>query len=356
MEFIAAASSLGTGGDYPGVIYIVHIGLPYGMIDFAQETGRGGRAGEDVDSIILLEDSAYKKLEKQDPAELTIDELDIQRFIRTKHCRRFAMSAYLDEEGVACDEIGGRPYDCCGDDIADWTAGQVKASQELQQFERKMDEVQRHCGFCWVMHGSTHAEHPTSHCTRTPGLNVEESEKLRNGWRVDRRCRDCHKCGVSQGLFKGVDMKRMCQWNGITVVLWLSCFHLPEAQRVLLEGGYMGQNISGYQKWLGLRARRNVHGVVVSNGMWMLWTMMQRNDSVDRVVAGVGDEADDARDMASMTDTIPGSETVVLSVRSRPVEIGEVTTRTPKVFATSASDDDAAAMSTVIEAEDIITR
>jgi superfamily II DNA helicase RecQ len=45
------------------------------MIDFAQETGRGGRAGEDVDSIILLEESVYQRLEKQDAAELTVDEL-----------------------------------------------------------------------------------------------------------------------------------------------------------------------------------------------------------------------------------------------------------------------------------------
>jgi len=97
--FMAATGALGTGGDYPGIVYIVHIGVPYGMIDFAQETGRGGRAGEDVDSIILLEDSQYQRLEKQDAAELTIDELAMQRFIQTRDCRRFAMSGYLDEEG-----------------------------------------------------------------------------------------------------------------------------------------------------------------------------------------------------------------------------------------------------------------
>lgn len=57
--FMAATRALGTGGDYPRIVYIVYIGVPYGIIDFAQETGRGGRAGKDVDSIILLEDSEY---------------------------------------------------------------------------------------------------------------------------------------------------------------------------------------------------------------------------------------------------------------------------------------------------------
>ena len=72
---MAATGALGTGGDYPRIVYIVHIGVPYGMIDFAQETGRGGRAGEEVDSIVLLEDAEYQRLEKQDAAELTVDEL-----------------------------------------------------------------------------------------------------------------------------------------------------------------------------------------------------------------------------------------------------------------------------------------
>lgn len=40
--YIAATEALGTGGDYPGIVYIMHIGVLYGMIDFAQETGRGG--------------------------------------------------------------------------------------------------------------------------------------------------------------------------------------------------------------------------------------------------------------------------------------------------------------------------
>jgi superfamily II DNA helicase RecQ len=279
--FIAATGALGTGGDYPGIVYVVHIGVPYGMIDFAQETGRGGRAGEDVDSIILLEDSQYQRLEKQDAAALTVDELAMQRFIQTRDCRRFAMSGYLDEEGQTCEEVGGRLCDCCGGGVSDWTAGQVRTAQELQQFENKMNEVQRHCGFCWARYGPRQAEHSTQQCTRTAGLSRAASEGLRDEVRYDRRCRNCWKCGVSQQICKGIEREQTCLWSGVSPVLWLSWFDLAAAQSVLADGGFKGGNLAAYGKWLGLRARRKVQGAVVSNGMWLLWTMLLGDQGVE---------------------------------------------------------------------------
>ena len=50
-----ATSALGTGVNYPGIKSVVHVGMPYGLIDFAQESGRAGRGGEEVDSLILVE-------------------------------------------------------------------------------------------------------------------------------------------------------------------------------------------------------------------------------------------------------------------------------------------------------------
>lgn len=61
----------------------------------------------------------------------------------------------------------------------------------------------------------------------------------------------------------------------------------------------MGENLQQFGRWLGFRAQEKVQGVVVSNGMWLLWTMMQRNDGVDRVAITVGDEADDGQGMAN---------------------------------------------------------
>ncbi len=37
-------------------------GWPYGVIDFVQESARAGRAGEDVDLVIVLEDGRVEAL------------------------------------------------------------------------------------------------------------------------------------------------------------------------------------------------------------------------------------------------------------------------------------------------------
>jgi len=41
---------------------VIHVGEPYGMINFDQEVGRGGRAGEMVTSVTLLSDDEEMKL------------------------------------------------------------------------------------------------------------------------------------------------------------------------------------------------------------------------------------------------------------------------------------------------------
>ena len=50
---VVATTALGTGVNYTGVALAVHVGMPYGLIDFAQESGRAGRGGEVVTSLIL---------------------------------------------------------------------------------------------------------------------------------------------------------------------------------------------------------------------------------------------------------------------------------------------------------------
>jgi len=52
---VVATTALGTGVNYAGVALAVHVGMLYGLIDFAQKSGRAGRGGEVVTSLILLE-------------------------------------------------------------------------------------------------------------------------------------------------------------------------------------------------------------------------------------------------------------------------------------------------------------
>jgi superfamily II DNA helicase RecQ len=56
-----ATSALGTGVDFPGIVFVLHVDLPYSMINFAQESERAGRAGEDVDSIIMVGEGKWRR-------------------------------------------------------------------------------------------------------------------------------------------------------------------------------------------------------------------------------------------------------------------------------------------------------
>jgi hypothetical protein len=62
--FITAIKALGTGRDYPQIVYIMYVRVLYSIIDFAQETGQNKQARKDVNLIILLKDLTYKQLSK----------------------------------------------------------------------------------------------------------------------------------------------------------------------------------------------------------------------------------------------------------------------------------------------------
>ncbi|EXK24343.1 hypothetical protein FOMG_18921 [Fusarium oxysporum f. sp. melonis 26406] len=58
-RWIAATTGLGTGVDIRGIIGVIHVGPPFGLVDFVQQTGRGGRQrGEVVESVIVTDGKA----------------------------------------------------------------------------------------------------------------------------------------------------------------------------------------------------------------------------------------------------------------------------------------------------------
>lgn len=50
---IVAIMALETGASYPGVMLVVQVSLPYGLIDFLQESSRAGKGGEQSDFVLL---------------------------------------------------------------------------------------------------------------------------------------------------------------------------------------------------------------------------------------------------------------------------------------------------------------
>ena len=63
----------------------MHVGMLWSIIDYAQESGRGGRAGERVNSVVLVKHGEVERTIKQKS-----DNLDVQAmgtFIISSSCR-----------------------------------------------------------------------------------------------------------------------------------------------------------------------------------------------------------------------------------------------------------------------------
>jgi len=105
--------ALGAGLDVEGILDVFHIGVPYGMIPYIQESGRAGRNQEIVRSMILMADWDYERLENENPDELTDDQKVMREFILSSDCRRKEMGIYLNGIGLTCSELGGKLCDNC---------------------------------------------------------------------------------------------------------------------------------------------------------------------------------------------------------------------------------------------------
>jgi superfamily II DNA helicase RecQ len=68
-----ATGALGAGVDLMRIKAVVHVECPYGMINFEQEVGRGGREGGRMKSIVILRKEEYIDLMEMEEGSLLID-------------------------------------------------------------------------------------------------------------------------------------------------------------------------------------------------------------------------------------------------------------------------------------------
>ena len=110
-----ATGALGAGVDIKNIKSVIHLGVPYGAINFDQEVGRGGREGQSVDSIILIADGDFIRLLAEDASTLPPDEAAMRELIVTSECRRVGLSQYMNgiSQGMSCTELDGEMCDNC---------------------------------------------------------------------------------------------------------------------------------------------------------------------------------------------------------------------------------------------------
>ncbi|KAG6091014.1 hypothetical protein E4U31_007459 [Claviceps sp. LM219 group G6] len=236
---VVATTALGTGVNYSDVAVTVHVGMPYGLIDFAQESGRAGRGGEVVASHILMEkgwQAMEQKRREKKRQEWSINEKEMFTFVNTVQCRRLVLGKYFDG-GPAQDCISGDMARCdrCHIGVSDWERSLQIKSGERFMVEDALDQIANGCPVCWVTSalgigsGSDRGwVHDGRACTRRETVNImvstggtlNMSEDACDEFRKTVRYLDggktCHACGISQRMCRtGEDGQNRCQWPRI---------------------------------------------------------------------------------------------------------------------------------------------
>lgn len=89
-------AALGTGIDIPGTTHVVHREAPHGIIDYAQEAGRAGRAGEETIAEIVVEEKDWPADDATTDRFVELKRREVNSLIRTQGCRRRVLGQCLD--------------------------------------------------------------------------------------------------------------------------------------------------------------------------------------------------------------------------------------------------------------------
>lgn len=264
---IVATSALGTGVDYPGIVYILHVGMPWSMIDYAQESGRGGRAGEVVDSVILVGHG-----EVEETLAKNADNIDVSAigfFIIGSGCRRLLMSRYMDRVGVSCSDLeGSAGCDRCGDGLRPWLDEQQRHGREWEQMEQLFDELRAGCVACCMMHEAGSEEwrdHRTMQCTAHSGVTGRDLDEFRKAMikaagprKKEAVKNNCWRCWVSQKYCAtGEDREARCQWPNVVVPLARAAAEVETGVKIIRKCGYRGDLGGDWNEYAGWLSKRH---------------------------------------------------------------------------------------------------
>jgi hypothetical protein len=226
--FIVATSALGTGVNFGGIVFVLHVDLPWSMIDFAQESGRAGRDGEMVISMIVVPEQSVESKIRQ--GELSLDRSAMAEFVVSERCRRQTMGEYLDgvEHAVACVDLAeAAQCDRCGGGVTELLSSDRRRGAEWEQVRGILDDLVGHCTVCWSQVGDQEEswrEHDVAGCPRAwPGLEMATLERFQQQIVYPKNSHTCFRCGISQvWCATGESGAVACQWPLVVTPLLLS--------------------------------------------------------------------------------------------------------------------------------------
>jgi superfamily II DNA helicase RecQ len=220
--YIVATAALGTGIDVPGITHVVHLEAPHSIIDYAQEAGRAGRAGERVTAVVIVEDKDWPAEDPKKDSSLELKTREVNSLIRTTGCRRSILGRSLDNDLRDCKGIDAVLCDNCQRAELLWKSelssqGLImsqaygrKVARGLERMEAALEEVeglgQWGCRICWMFKGlGSSSQHTWMECSEIEEcLSFQGCMEFQRGinYRRDRQVQflSCFYCHVSQEL------------------------------------------------------------------------------------------------------------------------------------------------------------
>nr|GEZ17793.1 RecQ helicase L2 [Tanacetum cinerariifolium] len=144
---IAATSALGMGVDIPNIRCIIHVGQPFTVLDYAQESGRAGRDGLPSEAVMMVQEGEQRAAEdKQAEVEQQLVRAYVDGTDGGATCRRVVLDGYLDrrerprercEDGEekcdVCRQVDGDDAgDDAGDDVENETEDETEDGREVE--------------------------------------------------------------------------------------------------------------------------------------------------------------------------------------------------------------------------------
>lgn len=289
--FLVGTSGLGAGLDYPSVRVVMHVDEPYGLMEFVQESGRGGRDGAPAESIVVLR-HAWKP---RSPFDIDMNEAWLHRYLTSEGCRRGSIEKFMDHvdgasccppQTVACDHCSqGHSPPTPTELIPPHAPSQTQEARgphallrqarddqnEISIYQDHLEAVKGQCMICRI-HGRDDWQHSFSQCRQVAKwefIHTKREVLRQTQQKWVRRYDACFHCYQPQALCARQEGGGRCQYGDLVMQTVFALYQEEKVQQWLLrEFQVQFAEVDEYLIWAG--KTNELGGVVCVNGVVVL--------------------------------------------------------------------------------------
>jgi len=305
-QVMVTTSALGAGMNFDDVGAVFQLGVTFSTEDFVQQSGRGGREGNEFKSIIVIDEREFQRLKNRPPHTLPQSMRVLREIIVTEKCRRLPLSEYMDGEKLKtdCRSLGSIHCDNCnkkhdrelepdtiekrqrvvvdGPRAREVRELKERERQDLSRLLKLMGSMREGCAVCWIEGGRVKS-HEDSECPILLSNEVLGLSLLDIEYEIDS-C--CYRCGLPGDLCSDYKEGRgeECKVGNVglaavSIGIWyqdervLCSLENISGRRWGDDDGSIGyKELKELRRWLGKKARvMNENANNLFAVWWDLW-------------------------------------------------------------------------------------